>query len=95
MTGTDGAFYLMTTTSRGILPGRYVVTVFKKSEPGPGAMSSEEAEAYFETHGRTPPPVVDTPIRDLLPVKYSRRETSGLSFEITKTTRTVEIELGE
>jgi hypothetical protein len=93
MTESDGSFILMTTVHRGILPGDYNVTVVKKSSPPP-AMSSEEIDAYMTQHGREPP-VERAVIRDLVPAKYGRIETSGLSFSVKRGMPPIEIELND
>ena len=90
-TEVDGSFYLITHTSRGILPGSYKVTVSKKTEP-PKPMSSEEIDAYVQQNGKQPL-VEKIEIKDLLPEKYGKTETSGLSYEITKGMKSIEITL--
>jgi hypothetical protein len=92
MTESDGTFILMTQTSRGILPGDYLVSVVKKS-PQPKSYSSEEIEAYMAQHGGKEPPVEKGAIQDLVPAKYGKTETSGLSYSIKKGMPLLEIEL--
>ena len=93
MTESDGSFVLMTQMHRGILPGDYSVTVVKKTPP-PTQMNSEEIEEYIAKHGKEPP-AVRSEVKDLVPVKYGKVETSGLSYSVQKGMPPIEIELND
>lgn len=78
LTDAEGRFQLTTLKAGdGALPGSYQVTIAKTEVQN--AMTPEEAQAYFEKHQKSP----EVRQKELLPVKYKRPNTSGLSAEVT------------
>jgi len=78
-TDSAGNFTLTTyTTGDGAVEGVHTVTVAKTVIEG-------EDPSYFDekspNYGKTPPP---TKVKSLIPVKYSRPESSGLTAEVKK-----------
>ncbi|QDT54233.1 hypothetical protein Pan44_22610 [Caulifigura coniformis] len=79
LTDAEGKFTLTTyETGDGAVEGRHVVTVAKSVVEG-------EDPSYFDekspNYGKTPPP---TKVKSLIPTKYARPESSGLSAEVKK-----------
>jgi hypothetical protein len=98
-TDKEGKFTLTTFESEdGALPGDYTVTVSKApveqtstvqvtaEDPGAAYAAAEARGADLSGSGEVRPGAVaaDTAPQDLLPVKYKKVETSGLSAKVEK-----------
>ena len=76
-TDAEGRFELATSAGSGAVPGAYGVTVSKETTEG--GLTAEQAQAYYEKHGQSPPP---PKVIDQLPAKYKKTATSGLTATV-------------
>lgn len=76
-TDAQGRFQLMHATGQGAVPGPYGVTIAKYVTDG--GTRREEAEAHFQETDQPPP---EPKVTSLLPAKYKKVETSGLSATV-------------
>lgn len=95
ITDADGKYQLTTfTAGDGAVPGDYTIKVskFKYSETSASATqvyasSEEELAAYQLDEGSAAPP------KSLLPPRYANPATSGLTYKVTETDSTFDINL--
>jgi len=80
-TDASGKFTLTTLKAGdGAMPGEYSVTVTKTEMIGK-TYTPEEANEYYSKHQKSPPP---PQIKNVLPEKYAKGDTSGLKATVKK-----------
>jgi len=88
VTGDDGAFSLASNNDQGATVGKYKVTVYKdepvgaQAEPTPGGAGKSLAEASSEELARGMKVLYTTPLRPVVPPRYSILDQTPLSCEI-------------